>query len=93
MSGSTVTDENGSATGFWTLAGVPGIELPRDMMKMPRPGGSIFGGSALIIVGFLLLMHTKFGFSLEWVEQWWPLAPMIFGAYLVYRAVQDKKES
>jgi hypothetical protein len=71
------------------IAGVPGVELPQQM-RMPRPGGTIFGGVAFIVVGFILLMNTKFGASLEWVAEWWPLAPMLFGAYLITRAIQER---
>jgi len=74
------------------LAGVPGVALPHEL-SMPGPGGSIFAGVSLIFGGLIVLMHTKFGFSLEWVEQWWPLAPIIFGGYLLFRAVQDRASS
>jgi len=71
------------------IAGVPGVDLPQPL-RVPRFGGSIFGGAVLIVAGFVLLMHTKFQFSLDWIEEWWPVAPMIFGAYLIYRAIQDR---
>ena len=71
------------------MAGVPGVDLPQPL-RVPRFGGSIFGGAVLIVAGFALLMHTKFEFSLDWIEEWWPVAPMIFGAYLIYRAIQDR---
>jgi cell wall-active antibiotic response 4TMS protein YvqF len=72
------------------IAGNPTIELPQDF-KTPGFRGSIFGGAALIAGGFILLLHTRFGFSLDWVEQWWPVAPMIFGAYLLVRAIQERQ--
>jgi len=72
------------------IAGNPTIELPQDF-KTPGFRGSIFGGSALIAGGFILLLHTRFGISLDWVEQWWPVAPMIFGAYLLVRAIQERR--
>ena len=71
------------------IAGVPGVDLPQQL-KVPRFGGSIFGGAMFIVVGFILLLYTRFGFSLDWIEEWWPVAPMIFGAYLIYRAIQDR---
>src|SRR5881296_1004126 len=74
------------------LAGNPSIELPQDF-KTPEFRGSIFGGAALIVGGFILLLHTRFGVSLEWVEEWWPVAPMVFGAYLLARAIQDRRTS
>jgi len=72
------------------LAGNPSIELPQDF-KTPGFRGSIFGGATLIAGGFILLLHTRFGISLDWVEQWWPVAPMIFGAYLLVRAIQERQ--
>jgi len=72
------------------LAGTPGIEMPEDF-KMPATGGSIFGGACLIAFGFVLLLHTRFGMSLDWTAEWWPVAVMIFGGYLLVKAIQDRK--
>jgi hypothetical protein len=72
------------------LAGNPSIDLPEDF-KAPGLRGSIFGGSALIVVGFILLLNTRFGVSLDWIGEWWPVAPMILGAYLLGRAVQERQ--
>jgi hypothetical protein len=27
--------------------------------------------------------------SLVWVKDWWPVAPILFGAYLLVRGIQD----
>jgi hypothetical protein len=72
------------------IAGVPGVELPQPL-SVPRFGGSIFAGSVFVVGGFLLLLHTKFEYSLAWMEDWWPVAPMIFGVFLIYRAIQERK--
>jgi hypothetical protein len=72
------------------LAGNPSIELPQDF-KSPGLRGSIFGGATLIAAGFILLLHTRFGISLDWIEEWWPVAPMIFGVYLLVRAIQERR--
>jgi hypothetical protein len=74
------------------LAGNPSIELPQDFSS-PGVRGSIFGGVALVAVGFILLLNTRFGVSLDWVEQWWPAAPMILGVYLLVRAMQERRAS
>ena len=71
------------------LAGNTAIELPQDF-KSPGIRGSIFGGSSLIVIGLVLLLHTRFEMSLDWVDEWWPVAPMILGVYLVARAVTDR---
>ena len=78
---------------FYNLAvdGVEGIELPQDMnVALPSFGGSIGGGVILMVVGFILLLNTRFSVSLDWVEEWWPVAPIILGAYLVIKAVQER---
>jgi hypothetical protein len=74
------------------LAGNPSIELPQDF-KAPGFRGSIIGGASLIAIGFILLLNTRFEISLDWLEEWWPAAPMIFGAYLVIRAIQERRMS
>jgi hypothetical protein len=55
-----------------------------------RTRGSIGGGAALVILGSILLAHTAFGMTLRWVEDWWPLAPILVGVFLIGRAVQDR---
>ncbi len=65
------------------------IELPADF-KTPGLGGSIAGGVSLVAVGALLLANTRFGMSLDWIEEWWPAGLILFGAYLVWKAVQDR---
>ena len=72
------------------LAGGEDIELPQDF-KMPGIGGSIAGGLALLAIGLLFLLHTRFGMSLAWMEEWWPLALMGFGAYLLGKAIMEKR--
>jgi hypothetical protein len=72
------------------LAGNAAIELPQDF-KSPGIRGSIFGGSTLIVVGLVLLLHTRFNMSLDWIDEWWPAVPMIFGVYLVVRALMDRQ--
>lgn len=71
------------------LAGGAEMELPEDF-KAPGLGGSIAGGTALILIGLVMLAHTAFGASLAWLEDWWPLALVGFGAYLVVKAMRDK---
>ena len=74
------------------LAGNPAIDLPEDF-KMPKSGGSIFGGACLIATGFILLLHTRFGMSLDWTEEWWPVAPMILGFYLLAQAIRERRST
>ncbi|MBZ0110868.1 MAG: hypothetical protein K8J08_00265, partial [Thermoanaerobaculia bacterium] len=74
----------------YALAGGRDIELPQDF-SLPVHG-SIAGGITLIIVGGVLLLNTRFGISLAWLEEWWPLAIIGFGVYLSYRSWSDRKK-
>jgi hypothetical protein len=67
-------------------------ELPKEF-AMPKPGGSLGGGLALIVLGFVLLSHTLFDISLEWLEYWWPMLPVSIGIWLVAQALRDKAKS
>ena len=60
---------------------------------MAGDAGSMAGGVALIVIGGLFLMYTALDFSMEWVQEWWPIGPMIFGVYLVYKSRTSKKDS
>ena len=72
------------------LAGNAAIELPSEL-KLPKLGGSIAGGLFLIVAGGVLLLHTKWGYPLDWIEQWWPAGPMLLGVWLLVRALTDRK--
>ena len=74
------------------LAGRTGIELPEDF-KTPALRGSIPGGIAIVAIGGVLLSHTGFGVSLDWLNDWWPVALIVFGVYLVARSVMSRTES
>jgi hypothetical protein len=70
------------------LAGRSNIELPEDYAT-PGLKGSVLGGSILVLVGIVLLSRTLFGVSLEWLEDWWPLAIVGFGGFLIFKAKSD----
>jgi TM2 domain-containing membrane protein YozV len=71
-----------------TLGLAPG-ELPEDISPALR--GSVFGGLTLIAVGLLALAHVRFGYSLAWVQHWWPLAIIGLGVHLVWKAVKASR--
>ena len=71
-----------------SLAGMGAFELPEDE-KLLGSRGSLLGGVLLIAVGAIALSYTRFGVSLDWVEDWWPLAPILMGAYLLYQPIVD----
>jgi hypothetical protein len=71
------------------LAGLGPRELPRDV-ALPAGQGSLAAGVILVVVGVIALSHTLFNIPLDWVEDWWPLALVAMGGWLVFRAVQDR---
>jgi hypothetical protein len=74
------------------LAGIEGVELPTEM-SLPTPGGSLAGGVVLIIVGVVLLSNTLFDMSLAWLEDWWPVVPVLVGVWLVARGMQERRRA
>jgi TM2 domain-containing membrane protein YozV len=76
------------------LAGLGPTQLPEDI-EGPATKGSLIGGIALIVFGALMFAHTKFDFSLDWLEDWWPIALVFAGAYLIYSwtRAREKKET
>jgi hypothetical protein len=84
-----IIDANRKATLFnQALDGVNGIELPEDF-QLPEKG-SMSAGVVLVGIGLILFFHTKFDMSLEWLEEWWPLAAVGFGIYLIVKGRQSK---
>ena len=74
------------------LAGLGPDTLPEDI-SLPGGKGSLLGGCLLLGFGLIFLLHTQFGMSLEWLEDWWPVALVAVGGYLVYTHFQDKGKS
>jgi hypothetical protein len=73
-----------------TLLGTEAIELPQDL-KMPGVGGSIFGGLLLVAISVILLLYTRFDVPLDWLHEWWPLAGILLGLYLLIKGITDRK--
>jgi hypothetical protein len=71
------------------IQGEDDVALPG---ALPTAGGSgsILFGLALLVAGGILLSNTAFGFSLRWVESWWPLAPIGVGLYLAGRSFVER---
>lgn len=74
------------------LAGLGPLDIPENL-KFYESGGSIAGGVVLIVLGVLFFAHTRLGMSLAWMEQWWPIALVLMGAYLLYRAYSEQKKN
>jgi hypothetical protein len=60
-------------------------ELPEGF-PMGGNMGSVPVGVILVAAGFLFILDLNFGVSLEWIENWWPLALVGFGGWLIYKA-------
>jgi hypothetical protein len=72
------------------LAGLGTLQLPDDVpFQMPKVG-SLAGGVALIVIGSIFFTRTMFGWSLDWVSQWWPAGLVAVGAWLVWEDVKGK---
>lgn len=71
------------------LEGDGQVELPSGFLA---PGkGSVAGGMCFILIGGILLANTALDISLDWLGDWWPLAPVLFGIYLVVKATKEKE--
>ncbi len=73
------------------IAGGEEIELPSDLAVVGS-GGTLAGGIVLFAVGFLILLHNVWDVSMEWLDDWWPLAPILLGLYLIFKALRDRKQ-
>jgi cell wall-active antibiotic response 4TMS protein YvqF len=60
-------------------------------LSLPDAGGGKFAGVALLTIGTLAFMRTKFDISMEWVEDWWPLVLIIAGGYILYQSRTESK--
>lgn len=67
------------------LDGLTDAEIPEDF-QMPGARGSVPAGLILIVVGVLILLDLNTDWSMEWVENWWPLVLVIFGGWLILKA-------
>jgi len=72
-----------------TLLGSEAIDLPQDL-KMPGVGGSILGGLLLVAVSVILLGYTRFDMPMEWLQDWWPVAGVLLGLYLLVKGIMDR---
>jgi len=76
------------------LAGLRAMDLPDDAQPAlpvwPLKVGSLGGGIFLIVLGFVMFSHTMFDWSLEWIADWWPMALVGVGAWLVYEDLKAR---
>lgn len=70
-----------------------GGRLPESLpQNLPSPGGALFGGILLAGIGVLFLARSILGISLEWLADWWPVILVLFGAYLIRRGIQERRD-
>lgn len=72
------------------LSGIPASNLPPEF-RMPETRGSLGAGILMIAAGLIIASRTVFGYSLEWVRHYWPLAPILFGVYLVVQSLRERR--
>jgi uncharacterized membrane protein len=72
------------------LSGIAVTEMPQEFM-LPERHGSLAVGLLLILAGLVIASHTIYGYSLYWLERWWPAVLILIGAYLVFQAVRERK--
>ena len=70
-----------------------GAEQRHEALPKPDRRDTLIAGFAMIGFGVLLLAHTRFGISLEWVLDWWPLILVLTGIYLVGCYLVDLRKS
>jgi len=74
----------------YALDGIGKIDLPEDVGTLGMRG-SMGGGLLLIVLGAVALSHTLYGFSLRWVQDYWPLLPIGLGVYLLAKGWMERK--
>jgi len=73
------------------IAGGEEIELPSDLNVVGNGGpvATLVGGIVISAVGLLLLLNNL-DYPMEWLEDWWAVAPIAFGLYLIAKALRDR---
>lgn len=75
-----------------TLSGIAVADLPPEF-KMPERHGSLAGGLLLIVAGLVVASRTVFGYPLDWLARWWPVALILVGAYLVIQSELERRRA
>ncbi len=74
------------------IAGLGPAELPEGVGS-PDRRGALYGGILMVVVGVAAFANIQFGMRFDWIERWWPLALVILGAFLIYRSMNELKET
>jgi hypothetical protein len=71
------------------LEGVADVRVPK---PGPRSvGGSLVGGSLLVLLGTLALLSIHADFSMDWLADWWPLGLVALGVYVFYQGWKGRQ--
>lgn len=83
----------GRRAAFYNLAveGGENLPVPGPLPSFNARGGLVPVGVVLVAVGGIFLTNTAFGYSLRWLEDWWPMGPILLGAYLIAKGVADRQ--
>ena len=73
------------------LDGTTDTPIPAEFKPLTEKG-SMVGGAALVLLGIFFLAHTRFGMPLEWLEEWWPMALVVAGLFLLIQSWNSRKE-
>lgn len=73
------------------VSGIGVTELPQEF-RMPESRGSLAAGVLLIVVGLVIASRTLLNIPLAWLQHWWPVVPILFGAYLVYQSIKERSK-
>ena len=79
----------GRRASFYNMALTQDKEALMEHIPLPDDRASLLAGVALVFFGGLFLLHNVAGFSLDWMENWWPIALIVVGGYLIYKSVKD----
>jgi hypothetical protein len=75
----------------YALEGIGDIPLPDT--RVGGPGSYIVGGLVLMALGILIFLNTRYGYSLEWLEEWWPIGLVAVGVWLLINGFRRRERS
>ena len=65
------------------------VGVSAENMDLPETNPFV-GGVILVSVGGIALLNTLFDFSLDWLADWWPVAMIGIGVWLIRKGRREK---